>query len=285
MKNSSAFAFLVLCTLFATQQAAAKAVQEDIELADDIASGDGLILNSQAKKAIRAMQEQMPCGWPNSGIPPLAPYTNPEIQLNFTNGVVQSLIEALRFRLDGLDIMDILNLQISYTFTKKVKFDFNFPELRARALYLNTNTFADMLEQLGISVRYEGSGPLDFSLHNLRLTGEFKYKMPILWGSIKIYKFQMTVGLGSVTSNIGGILGNGAYNQLINNYIEQAIPLYVNNNQAEISAKIETTLVPSINESLKGNNILSLLWDSLMNIGSSSPPPCIPTPAPWLAEI
>ena len=49
----------------------------------------GLILNSQAKKAVRNMVAQMPCGWPELGIPPLAPYTNENLEIHLAKSAVE----------------------------------------------------------------------------------------------------------------------------------------------------------------------------------------------------
>ena len=187
-------------------------------------------------------------------------------------------MQFLRFRFDGLDQMEIRKLKVSYTFNKKVKFHFVFKELKAVAAVLNTDTFLDVLEQLGLSVRYEGSGPLEFALENLSIEGQFKYKLPLIFGSIKIYKFQATVTLGSVRSNIGGILGNGKMNSFVNDQIEDLIPAFINGNQAEISARIEENFVPRVNAKLKGKKI----WYLLGKLGGSNHK-CNPTPAPWLA--
>lgn len=185
----------------------------------------------------------------------------------------------MRFKFEGLDDLQIKKLKVSYTFNKKVKYHFIFKKLTATATKLNTDTLVDFMKQLGLSVRYEGTGPLEFSLHNLSIQGEFKYKMPFIFGSIKIYKFQCIVGLGGVTSNIGGILGNGAINEMINDQIETIIPQFINGNQKQISATIEDVFVPRVNAMLKGKKI----WSLLGMMGSSSNK-CNPTPAPWLAE-
>lgn len=186
----------------------------------------------------------------------------------------------LRFRFDGLDEMEILKLKVSYTFNKKVKFHFNFKELKATASVLNTDAFLDTMKQLGLSVRYEGSGPLEFTLKNLSIQGQFKYKMPWIFGSIKIYKFQAVVTLGGVDSNIGGILGNGKLNELINDQIEYLIPNFINGHQEEISAIIEETIVPRVNAQMKGKKI----WYMLGQLGNSNKK-CNPPPAPWLEEV
>ncbi|KAM8715204.1 hypothetical protein ACLKA7_002278 [Drosophila subpalustris] len=238
----------------------------------------GLILNSQAKKAVKNLMEQLPCGFPEYGIPPLAPYTNAEISVHLAKSVVDSLMQFLRFRFDGLETMEIKQLKVSYTFSKKVKFHFKFKELKASAHVLNTDTLIDLLQELGLSVRYEGTGPLAFSLENLSIQGQFKYKMPFIFGSIKIYKFECVVALGGVTSHIGGILGNGRINEMINDIISYEVPAFVNGRQKEISDRIEQFFVPLVNEKLKGHKI----W-YLLKMLTNSTKKCSPTPAPWLA--
>ncbi|XP_061389269.1 uncharacterized protein LOC133324443 [Musca vetustissima] len=239
----------------------------------------GLILNSQAKKAVRNFVNQMPCGWPEYGIPPLAPYTNPDLEIHVVQSFVDSIVQALKFRFDGLDDMEIKKLKVSYTFNKKVKFHFNFKELKAKASVLNTDTFVDLMRELGISVRYEGSGPMEFALENLSLQGQFKYKMPFIFGSIKIYKFECTVTLGGVRSNIGGILGNGRINEFVNDQIDYLVPAIINGNQRKISDTIEQVIVPRVNQMMKGKKI----W-SMLGMLSNSKRKCNPTPAPFLEE-
>ncbi|XP_073821848.1 uncharacterized protein [Musca autumnalis] len=239
----------------------------------------GLILNSSAKKAVKSFVNQMPCGWPELGIPPLAPYTNPDLEVHLAKSFVDMIIQAIKFRFDGLDDMEIKKLKVSYTFNKKVKFHFNFKELKATASVLNTDTFMDLMKQLGLSVRYEGSGPLEFALENLSIQGQFKYKMPFIFGSIKIYKFECIVGLGGVRSNIGGILGNGRINEMINDEIDYMIPALINGNQKKISDTIENVIVPRVNAMMKGKKIWSLL--GMLGSGSGSGK-CVPTPAPFL---
>ncbi|EDV31990.1 uncharacterized protein Dana_GF14264 [Drosophila ananassae] len=238
----------------------------------------GLILNGSAKKAIKGLINQMPCGWPQYGIPPLAPYTNADLNIHLAESVVDTLLQFLRFRLDGLDDLEIKKLKVSYTFSKKVKFHFIFKKISASAHFLDTDTFVDLLKQLGLSVRYESSGPLGFSLENLSISGEFKYKMPFIFGSIKIYKFECAVSLGGVSSNIGGLMGNGRINEFINDMIDKEVPAFINGNQAAISSLIEEIFVPLVNDHLTGHKI----W-YLFSLLSATTGTCNPTPAPWLA--
>ncbi|XP_037819662.1 uncharacterized protein LOC119609056 isoform X2 [Lucilia sericata] len=282
MKLFVVFAALLACVAayeveLLTEQQWEQFMQDESKLTPETR---GLILNSQAKKAVKNALQQMPCGWPEYGIPPLAPYTNPDLEVHLAKSVVDALVQMIRFRFDGLDKMEIKKLKVSYTFNKKVKFHFNFPVLKATASLMNTDTFLDTMKQLGLSVRYEGSGPFEFSLQNLSIEGQFKYKMPFIFGSIKIYKFQAVVTLGSVTSNIGGILGNGKLNKLVNDQIEDLVPSFINGHQAEISAMIEENFVPRVNAMMKGKKI----WYMLGQLGGSTSK-CDAPPAPWSNEI
>lgn len=51
--------------------------------------GRGLILSSSAKKAVKGLLNQLPCGWPERGIPPLAPYRNEEVNLSIQKSIVK----------------------------------------------------------------------------------------------------------------------------------------------------------------------------------------------------
>ncbi|XP_030569891.1 uncharacterized protein LOC115769303 [Drosophila novamexicana] len=238
----------------------------------------GLILNSQAKKAVKNLMEHLPCGFPEYGIPPLAPYTNADLKIHLAQSVVDALVQFLRFRFDGLENMEIKKLKVSYTFSKKVQFHFKFKELKISSHILNTDTLIDLLQELGLSVRYEGTGPLGFTLEDLSIQGSFKYKMPLIFGSIKIYNFDCVVALGGVTSHIGGILGNGRFNEMVNDIIDYEVPALVNGRQKQISDRIESYFVPLVNERLKGHKVWFLL-KQLVNLNKK----CSPTPAPWLA--
>ncbi|XP_055904599.1 uncharacterized protein LOC129940318 [Eupeodes corollae] len=249
--------------------------EESEELSPEIPSYKGLIISSIVKKSLKHMIKQMPCGWPEAGIPPLAPYRKEELTLQAQKSFVSTLSQLVRLRLDGLDDIKIKKLSLSYMY-KKVKFHFIFRKIKTTSKF-NTDTFLNLMKELGVSVRYEGKGAIDFSLINLSIKGSFKYKAPMIWGSVKIYKFKMGITLGDCKSNITGIAPTSNINRFINNQIEDTILSGINDNQAEISARIEEYVVPSINESLKGKNIWAV-------IAMKPPKPdgkCVPPPDPW----
>lgn len=47
------------------------------------------ILSWQARRFIRKLQKQMPCGWPQYGIPPLAPLKVREAEISLKKGILE----------------------------------------------------------------------------------------------------------------------------------------------------------------------------------------------------
>ena len=47
------------------------------------------ILSWQVRRMIRKMQKQMPCGWPQYGIPPLAPLRVTEAEFSLKRGILE----------------------------------------------------------------------------------------------------------------------------------------------------------------------------------------------------
>lgn len=233
----------------------------------------------QARRELRKIQKQMPCGFPSYGIPPMAPYTNEELVVHLKKVFIDTITKLIRIRFDGLDKIEIKKFSVGVIF-KTVKFHFIFKDLRLRSEY-DTNTFVDLMKDFGIDVSYEDTGSIDFSLKQLVMKGSFKYKMPLFWGSMRIYKFKCVVTLGHCDSDIQlGLLGGGRLNRKFNDVIEKTVLATINNHQNEISDKIEEIFVPRVNALLKGHKIwylFSIIVGGLGNTGSK----CIPPPDPW----
>ncbi|XP_011181194.2 uncharacterized protein LOC105211471 [Zeugodacus cucurbitae] len=243
------------------------------------------ILSWQARRMIRRLQKEMPCGFPQYGIPPLAPLKKSEVDVHLERGIVETFDQLTRFRLDGLDDFKINRFKLNIILSK-VTFDFTFRNIRASAPHYDTNTILDALRQLGLSVQYEGDGTLDFGLKNLRVAGTLKYKIPILWGSIKITSLKTTISLESCNSEITGIFGEGKLNRLLNDKLAGFIESGINDNQQLISETIENTVVPRVNKMLKGNDFWTLI-DLILSgdDGASEDDPivtkCVPPADPW----
>lgn len=239
-----------------------------------------MIAGWQARKELRKIQRQMSCGFPSYGIPPLAPYTKEELVLNLKKSFVDTILDLIHLRFDGLDRFEIKKFSVGVIF-KTVKFHFKFGELRLRSEY-DTNTFIDLMNQFGFDVKYEGKGSIDMSLKHLEINGSFKYKMPVFWGSIKIYKFKCVVTLRDCDSDIqSDLFLTRRLHRKFNDVIEKMVVSAINDHQQEISAKIEEIFVPRVNSILKGHKfwyLFSLLGKGFGNTGNACVPP---SSEPW----
>lgn len=141
----------------------------------------------------------MECGWPQYGIPVLAPLRINEFDLDYKKGIFETLNHVFRLKIAGLNDFNIQKFKLN-VITSKITFDFLFKNIDTTAQKYDTDTLIDALRQLGLSVEYEGSGELLFDLVNLRIAGTLKYKLPMLWGSAKITSLKTTISLESVTS-------------------------------------------------------------------------------------
>ncbi|XP_014099407.2 uncharacterized protein [Bactrocera oleae] len=243
------------------------------------------ILSWQARRMIRKLQKEMPCGFPEYGIPPLAPLKKSEVDVHFESGMLETFDELSRLRLDGLDDFVINRFKLNIILSK-VTFDITFSNIRASASHYDTKTIVDGLRQLGLSVQYEGDGTLDFGLKNLRVAGTLKYKIPMLWGSMRITSLKVTITVESCNSEINGFFGEGKLNRLLNDKLASLIESGINDNQQIISETIENTLVPRVNKKLKGKDFWTIL-DAILSSddGTSEDDPivtkCVAPEDPW----
>ncbi|EDV31989.1 uncharacterized protein Dana_GF14265 [Drosophila ananassae] len=255
------------------------APEEGVEVAPQF------IVSWQARRFIRKLQKNMECGWPQYGIPVLAPLRINELDLDFKKGIFETLNHVFRLKIAGLDDFKIQKFKLN-VITSKVTFDFLFANIDTTAQKYSTDTLIDALRQLGLSVEYEGSGELLFDLVNLRIAGTLKYKLPMLWGSAKITSLKTTISLESVESDITGFMGNGKINRAINSQLENIVVKAINNNQQTISDTIENTVLPPVNKMLKGNDFWTLV-DLILSSsdGESEDDPivvdCDPAADPW----
>ncbi|EDW75772.1 uncharacterized protein [Drosophila tropicalis] len=243
------------------------------------------IVSWQARRFIRKLQKQMECGWPQYGIPALAPLRVEEANLDFKRGIFETINHVFRLKIAGLDDFAIKKFKLNII-TSKVTFDFLFSNIDTTAQKYDTDTLIDALRQLGLSVEYEGAGEILFDLINLRIAGTLKYKLPMLWGSAKITSLKTTISLESVESDITGFMGNGKINRAINRQLENLLVKGINDNQQTISDTIEDTLVPRVNKMLKGKDfwtVVDLILSS--SEGESEDDPivvdCVPAADPW----
>lgn len=209
--------------------------------------------------------------------------TRNRLSLQFLSSNLRSLNKIVRFRIDDLDVAKIVKFKVNVV-SKTIKFNFVFPEITISANKYETNTTLDALRELGIYVQYEGEGNFRFTLHNLRIAGKMKGKIPLIFGSAKLIYLKTQVTLEKFTSEITGLPGNHAANEFINRQIERVVEHTINSHTQQISDYIEELAKSEINPRLKGRDFWSLLNFILTGNDDEDEPivsNCVPPPDTW----
>ncbi|KAM7352220.1 uncharacterized protein ACRADG_004851 [Cochliomyia hominivorax] len=217
-------------------------------------------ISSSVVDAIEGFRDQMPCGFPNLGIPPLAPLKIAQKSVNIDTPAVKLEGSLENFRLNGLNDFDVTEMKVN-PITSKVTFRFDFRNVNVDTLYdLNM-----VLKKAGFTIKMVGAGPAKFAIKDFSIAGTMKYSLGVISGKIKLKTLKVVIHIGDVESNIEGILGEGAVNHKMNALLQEAVEKGVNENEKLISETIERVAVPMINGVLEKFK----LGDLLGGIGGS----------------
>ncbi|XP_075150496.1 uncharacterized protein LOC142224598 [Haematobia irritans] len=207
-------------------------------------------ISSQIVDAIEAAKEQMPCGFPGLGIPPLAPLKISHKEINIDGESIKAHGEINDFRLDGLNDFDVVEFKLS-TILSRVTFKFNWNHV-----FLTTNY--DMATDINMLSPHI-SGLAKFAIKNLQVWGEAKYSLGILSGNIKLKSFNLYVSVEHVNSEIEGLSKYSIINKKLNQIIEEWVYLAINDNTENISDLTNGYLVPAVNDMIGDMSLSDLL--------------------------
>nr|XP_014099406.1 uncharacterized protein LOC106624242 [Bactrocera oleae] len=202
-------------------------------------------LSSVAIDVIENLRDEMPCGFPGLGIPPLTPLKIPHKEVNIDTEALQLQGFVDNFRLNGLNDFDIDEMKIN-AITSKVSFRFIFRNV-------NVDTEYDLrllLKKAGFTINMVGSGPAKFAIKNMDVKGVLKYSLGLVSGKLKLKTLSIRTHIGEVESDIEGIMGEGDINEKMNEVLAEIVEVAVNENEDNIAATIEKFAVPKVNSLL-----------------------------------
>ncbi|KAM7352962.1 uncharacterized protein ACRADG_005293 [Cochliomyia hominivorax] len=233
----------------------------------EIAEANQRSISSQVVDAIEAAKEQMPCGFPQYGIPPLAPLKIEHQDVAINAKGIQASGEVNNFRLDGLNDFDIVQFKVN-AILSRINFKFNWNHL-----YLKTD-YELTTEKTGKGLKR--SGPAKFALKNLTVWGVVKYNLGLISGKIKLKELSVYVSLGEVKSEIQGLSKFSIINKKLNRIIEEWIMLSINDNTNKVAELTNSLIMPKVNNFLSEKTLSDLL--GMVSGGGEEKPsePCIP---------
>ncbi|XP_064542151.1 uncharacterized protein LOC135431131 [Drosophila montana] len=235
--------FVVLLALVACANAAA--VGEAI---------DERSISSTVVDVIEGVKEQMPCGFPGAGIPPIAPLRIDHKNVDIDTAAVKMKGSVEHFRLNGLNEFDIDEMKVN-AITSKVTYKFIFRDV-------NVDTTYDLemqLKKYGFTIKMIGAGHAKFAIKDMVIWGTLKYSLGMLSGKLSLKSLEVRTHLGEVDSEIEGLLGDGTVNEKLNVYLAEAVEMVINENEDLIAETIEQVALPVVNNVLDDINITDVI--------------------------
>lgn len=222
-----------------------------VQVADPFADRS---ISSTVVDAIEGLRDQMPCGFPGLGIPPLAPLKIGHKEINIDTSVFKLQGSIDHFRLNGLNDFEIAEMKVN-AITSKVTYRFIFNNVNVDTLY----DLKMVLKKAGFTINMVGKGPGKFAIKDMHIWGTLKYSLGVLSGKLKLKSLEVRAHINEVESDIEGILGEGAINHKLNDVLAEAVEIAVNENEDAISDTIETIALPVVNSALEDVTLSDLV--------------------------
>lgn len=231
-------------------------------------------ISSTVVDAIEGLKEQMPCGFPGLGIPPIAPLRINEKDIDIDTSALKMKGTIDHFRLNGLNEFDIEEMKVN-AITSKVTYRFLFHDVNVDTKY----DLEMLLKKYGFTINLIGAGHAKFAIRDMVIWGTLKYSLGVLSGKLKLKSLEVRTHLGEVDSEIGGLLGDGSVNEKMNEYLAEVVETVINENEDLIAETIENVALPVVNNVLDDVSISDVIAGGDGEGGEKEV--CIPPELDW----
>jgi len=228
------------------------AVTAAAKLIDPLAADRSI--SSSVQETIEGMRDQMPCGFPGMGIPPMAPLKISHKEVNIDTETIKMNGFVDHFRLYGLNDFDVAEMKIN-ALTSKATFRFIFRNVFVDTLY----DLRVVLKKAGFTINLIGDGPAKVAIKDMHIFGTLKYSIGLLSGKLKLKTLEVRTHIGEVESDIEGMLGQGGINHKLNDVIAEITEEVVNSNEDVITETIEALALPVVNSALEDVTLADLV--------------------------
>lgn len=207
---------------------------------------DSIIVDTLEKVKV-----QMVKGWPQYGIPPLAPFEIEHKEFDLDAGSMHA-----KGAVDGLAVHGLNEFEVRVMNTNlilsRLKFEFNFASLNVTTQYK-----ADV----GANYRMARDGGAFMALEDLNISGHIKYSTGIVGSNnfLRIKEINVNVVTGNVVSNIENLSKYRILNKKINEVIEEFINLTINDNTEFFAEWLDSTVTPICNDLIGERTIKDII--------------------------
>lgn len=197
-------------------------------------------------------------GWPEYGIPSLAPLVISHKDFNigseelFANGFIDSC------EVNGLNGFEVVIMEPNLILSR-IKYELNFGSLNVTTKYK-----ADV----GAGYHLQRDGGAFLALENLRVYGTIRYS-GVISGKFYIRDINVNIVVGNVVSEIENLSKYRIMNRKLNQIVEEFISISINENTELVADWINGAVTPIVNDAI-GERSLQDLINLITGGGSGS---------------
>uniref|UniRef100_A0AAG5CUJ0 Hemolymph juvenile hormone binding protein n=1 Tax=Anopheles atroparvus TaxID=41427 RepID=A0AAG5CUJ0_ANOAO len=213
-------------------------------------SGQNIILDAIMRRILENLREMMRTGNPETGMPILAPYHNPDLFINASfGGLLDFDARFTPMNIIGLDTF-VGRLQVDLS-NLRFPFEFRFSELSANGFYDANGRLWGLIPIFGIG---------DFSVRprDILATG-FAQITDNGQGFLMLSDFSISLQIGALESNIQGLLLGGDLSDLLNAVIQDIVPSVLRNFPDGMTNLLNALVVPIANRFLATRTMEDLM--------------------------
>ncbi|XP_058117152.1 uncharacterized protein LOC131288851 [Anopheles ziemanni] len=213
-------------------------------------SGQNIILDAIMRRILENLREMMRTGNPETGMPILAPYHNPDLFINASfGGLLDFDARFTPMNIVGLDSF-VGRLQVDLS-NLRFPFEFRFSELSAHGFYDANGRLWGLIPIFGIG---------DFSVRprDILATG-FAQITDNGQGFLMLSDFSISLQIDSLESNIQGLLLGGELSDLLNAVIQDIVPSVLRNFPDGMTNLLNALVVPIANRFLATRTMEDLM--------------------------
>ncbi|XP_053659971.1 uncharacterized protein LOC128709013 [Anopheles marshallii] len=213
-------------------------------------AGQNIVLDAIMRRILENLRELMRTGNPDSGMPVLAPYHNPDLFINASfGGLLDFDARFTPMNIVGLDTFTG-RLQVELA-TLRFPFEFNFAELTANGFYDANGRLWGLIPIFGI-------GDFFVRPRNVVATG-FATITDNGHGFLMLSDFSISLQIGSLESNIQGLLLGGDLSNLLNAVIQDIVPSVLRNFPEGMTNLLNALVIPIANRFLATRTMEDLM--------------------------
>ncbi|XP_030569895.1 uncharacterized protein LOC115769306 [Drosophila novamexicana] len=205
------------------------------------------LFDDELREFTEFLRLQMHCGYPERGIPILAPAQLAYKELDIHTDSLSCKGNFTDLSVVGLDGFEFFQLQWNNIF-HTIKFDVSFPSIQLKSAAYKL----DLLGRIfGANTSLGCNGRFDLELINLRANGSFVLRPSGLTNGVHITSWNVDWQLGKTISQTTGIGGTQIVTKFINAIIQDFLELLINDNPQEVSQFMEQLIAPPMNTVLE----------------------------------